>query len=147
MFEFLCYKAEECSFQVPAIAENVLCRQNIFPLILQRTQYRTWYIYNTQPISISLNFSFSKISIELMYSKIISVVDIQFFSFLHARVFLIVVLSDIIVQKNIFKTDFCIGIIVKRKSGNFILPLNLLFLPLYWLGLGVGLGFMGQGHG
>ena len=31
------------------------------------------------------------------------------------------------------------------KTGNLILPLNLLFLPLYWLGLGVGLGFVGQG--
>ena len=33
------------------------------------------------------------------------------------------------------------------KTGNLILPLNLLFLPLYWLGIGVGLGFVGQGSG
>ena len=33
----------------------------------------------------------------------------------------------------------------KVKPGNLILPLNLLFLPLYWVG--VGLGFMGRGWG
>ena len=34
------------------------------------------------------------------------------------------------------------GGIVISYTGNLILPLNLLFLQLYWLGLGVG--FVGQ---
>ena len=34
---------------------------------------------------------------------------------------------------------------VLTNRENLILPLNLLFLSLYWLGLGVGVGFVGQG--
>ena len=34
---------------------------------------------------------------------------------------------------------------VLTNRENLILPLNLLFLSLHWLGLGVGVGFVGQG--